>query len=436
MAVDREARICIIGAGPAGMTAALTLQGLGYRRVTVLEKQARVGGKCRTEVVDGEALDTGAIYILPNYPLVNRLVEKAGLQVREAARYIHHGADGKTRPFGHTAPPTPVLTKAAEYARLGGQLVKHLDLLFRPIGEIDQVDPSTIQSLSLPFGDWVQRHRLSYFQSAAYPLMRSFGFGFEAQQIPAAYIFQALLFFARGGNPLALWNLAGVTLYHVEGGYGELWHRLAASLDVRLRADVRRVVRGEQGGSVFARIGDDAAEQEIPFDWLILACPLDRALSFLDASSDERELFSPIQSFPVWQLAVKAKGIPDAVLLDRNQAWSQLGHTMIFTRYRAGSPWYYLFGYAGPEQTDAALMTLARQTISELGGQLEGEPLLTRWDGYFPHYGSREVASGYHARIERLQGQRRTCYVGELLSGIGVEAASRYAQRFVERRFP
>ena len=43
---DINERICIVGAGPAGLTAAMYLEKKGYKNITVYEKSDRVGGKC------------------------------------------------------------------------------------------------------------------------------------------------------------------------------------------------------------------------------------------------------------------------------------------------------------------------------------------------------------------------------------------------------
>ena len=60
-----DEKICIIGGGPAGISAAMYLQFKGYRNYTIYERQNRVGGKCWSPkmTVGGEerTFETGAI---------------------------------------------------------------------------------------------------------------------------------------------------------------------------------------------------------------------------------------------------------------------------------------------------------------------------------------------------------------------------------------
>lgn len=401
------------------------LQRAGYENVTVLDKRPeRVGGKCQTELVEGKAIDVGAIFVLPHYPIIQELAVRHGIRLRKAAPFHHQGLDGRKRPFGSPVPQ--LMTKAAEYLRLGGQLLRHHPLLSKPLGLLDA---ERMRELSIPYRDWVRKHRLDYFHEAAYPLLRSFGFGYEEHEIPALYILQTLPVFATGGNFLSLWDLSSLPLYYVEEGYGELWRRVAQPFQVRTGVNIRRIERTADGGVVEMDGG------RVEFDRLILACPLDAALSFLDASDEEQELFGKISSFPVWQMSVEISGIDDALIIDELQSYDHIGSAMIVFRYREQSNWYYLYGYRTPEQTGEQLIEQMRRDVAKLGGTVVSPPRLELWDGYFPHYRSAEVAAGYHGRLERLQGQRSTFYAGEIMANIGVEAVAAYSRRLVKQRF-
>jgi phytoene dehydrogenase-like protein len=71
----------VVGAGLAGLTAARTLQRAG-RSVCVLEASDGVGGRVRTDVVDGFLLDRGFQVLLTAYPEAARQLDYAALRLQ------------------------------------------------------------------------------------------------------------------------------------------------------------------------------------------------------------------------------------------------------------------------------------------------------------------------------------------------------------------
>lgn len=416
--------VCIIGAGASGITAGVTLHRLGYRRIIILEKDEQVGGKCCTLAFDGMPLDVGGVYVLPHYPTIERFIKETRVHIFDSLKFIHIDADGGRRPFGHPRQKVSLFAKGMEYLRIGYLLARYYPLTHRRYG---QVSPRMLEELSLPYKEWIQKYRLDYFHETVYPILRSFGFGYEEQNIPAAYILTAVLLFAWKGNILTLWDVPGVKLRQIREGHGEMWRRLAEPLDVRLGERVERVERGSRGGVVRTNKG------EVPFDRLIVSCALDDALQFLDASVEEQAVFGKIRHLNVWQAAFQARGVPDAVILDERQMFAQIGYGMILFRYRPDADWYYYFGYAG-RLSDEEIVRSIKEDVARLGGRLMNEPQFRRWR-YFPHFAGEQMADGYCARLERLQGQRSTYYVGEIVSNFGIELVSAGAERLVKEKF-
>ncbi len=66
MPLAKNARICILGAGAAGLSAAWKLRKLGYERVTILETLNRPGGKCLSLRHNGVTLELGAALLMPD----------------------------------------------------------------------------------------------------------------------------------------------------------------------------------------------------------------------------------------------------------------------------------------------------------------------------------------------------------------------------------
>src|SRR5574344_1416386 len=80
-----DERICIIGGGPAGVTAAMYLEQKGYKNYVIYEKDNRVGGKCWSPVLPVEegskekrTIEMGAIMGAKTYWAVHEAEEFGG----------------------------------------------------------------------------------------------------------------------------------------------------------------------------------------------------------------------------------------------------------------------------------------------------------------------------------------------------------------------
>ena len=54
---------------------------------------------------------------------------------------------------------------------------------------------------------------------------------------------------------------------------------------------------------------------------------------------------------------------------------------------------------------------------------------------YFPHVSSEDIVGGFYRDFERLQGNRRTWYTGELLAFPTVEHVVGYSRGMVDTHF-
>lgn len=76
-----QADVIVVGAGLAGLAAARVVHGAG-RSVLLLEASDAVGGRVRTDLVDGFQLDRGFQVLLTAYPEAHRQLDLAALQLQ------------------------------------------------------------------------------------------------------------------------------------------------------------------------------------------------------------------------------------------------------------------------------------------------------------------------------------------------------------------
>ena len=70
----------MIGAGASGLSVAHHLQRAGYDRVTVLEREPRVGGKCSSIRVGEHVYEMGAVFGCSDYRSTRTIMRSVGVE--------------------------------------------------------------------------------------------------------------------------------------------------------------------------------------------------------------------------------------------------------------------------------------------------------------------------------------------------------------------
>lgn len=114
-ATEQTADVLVIGAGMAGLTAAVELQGAG-RRVLVLDKGRGLGGRMASRRIGGATFDHGAQFITSHQPRFTAVLEQGRRSgaVREWGRGFTGRADGPVHWCGQ-----PTMSAVAKHLALG-----------------------------------------------------------------------------------------------------------------------------------------------------------------------------------------------------------------------------------------------------------------------------------------------------------------------------
>ena len=126
--MGKNMRICIIGGGPAGLSAGMYLEQKGYENYTILERLDRVGGKCWSPHYNGRRYEMGAIMGVPNYYAVHDVEEFCGI-THDGPKLIRSYKDSSGRviePFEPKKNPLmiPRLLKMKKQVKLLGELLE------------------------------------------------------------------------------------------------------------------------------------------------------------------------------------------------------------------------------------------------------------------------------------------------------------------------
>ncbi|MUM29191.1 FAD-dependent oxidoreductase, partial [Mycolicibacterium sp. CBMA 295] len=151
---------CVVGAGFAGLTAALRLKQAG-RSVALLEARDRVGGRTFTEVLDdGTWIDRGGAWVGPGQDRIKALMAEFG--VAEYKEYVDGDAmmiiDGKQHRYSGTI---PWAMSPWAIANLGAGLLE-VELMCKTIPfEAPWEARKATEWDRITLGEWINRHMRS-----------------------------------------------------------------------------------------------------------------------------------------------------------------------------------------------------------------------------------------------------------------------------------
>jgi uncharacterized protein with NAD-binding domain and iron-sulfur cluster len=421
--VNRDRSIAVLGAGPAGLAAALYLEDAGYHRVTVLEAGDDVGGKCVGVEIDGFVHDLGAVLVSEAYEHTRRLIDRFGASLVRAPRFAAIDANTGARrfidDFGALSPEdgarmreaalTWILALSANREAVGGAGYRNVPA-----------------ELCRPFPEWARDNDASILVDLFVVFASCFGYG-PLDRLPAATMMKnmARKSFVNLGSRDARWPAL------IAGGYQDLARRIAAALrDVRLGTRVLDVRRGERVEIVTTR-GTET------FDALLVAAPMDGTVPWL--TDEERALFSQVRYVDYYATLARVDGLEPSVCFasildgDRVVPPRDLVPCLFARRYAASD--VAIFYTNAPSRVPCGDIERGVERLMQRVGGRVTSLLETRYFRYFPHVDGDAMAAGWHDRADALQGRNRTWWTGAMLDFELVEGAIGFSRWLVDRHF-
>lgn len=269
-----EVDYCVVGAGFAGLTAALRLSQAGHS-VALLEARDRVGGRTFTEYrPDGTWIDRGGAWIGPGQDRIYALMNELGV-----AEYKQHNdgdammiVGGKKHRYGGTIPWT-VSPWAVANLGLG------LAAIEKMCKEVPREAPWEAKKAQewdrISIGEWI--HKKSMSSEAAEMLDMAFAGLYTSAASETSLLWGLMQTASAGGLTFAISGKGGSQDARPVGGMGALHGPMVAALGdaLHLSQPVRQITQDADGVTV------GAADLTVRARRVIVAIPLAIATSIL-----------------------------------------------------------------------------------------------------------------------------------------------------------
>ena len=269
-----EVDFCVVGAGFAGLTAALRLKQAG-RSVALLEARDRVGGRTFTQTrPDGTWIDRGGAWIGPGQDRIYALMQEFGVPEYKQ----HNDGDammivgGKKHRYGGTIPWT---VSPWAVANLGIGLAS-IEKMCKSIPREAPWEAKKAQEWDrISIGEWIHKNTMS--KEAAEMLDMAFAGLYTSAASETSLLWGLLQTASAGGLTFAISGKGGSQDARPVGGMGALHRPMVAELGdaLHLSQPVRQITQDDDGVTI------SAADLTVRARRVIVAIPLAIATSIV-----------------------------------------------------------------------------------------------------------------------------------------------------------
>ncbi|ORX98949.1 hypothetical protein BCR34DRAFT_606767 [Clohesyomyces aquaticus] len=444
--------VCVVGAGPAGLTAASKLEGKGFKTV-IFEKQAEIGGKCQSYYDDRGIFHPmgAAFYSNASYPQTVNVLNSAGVS---SERFYLAGAREQFR-YNYTdgvIEPLPALSNAF-LLQLFAEIARYAPLwqkVFAPYS-VPSFKNGVPAELAVSGADWLRNNNFTALPILLVNPLALYGYG-DINIVPALYTLQYI-------TPDILTAFIGRhEVYYTD--FHKVWVQWAKKHikgPITTSAEVNCIERG--GDHPIIRysqlINNHRHYGHQECSSLIMAFPptLDNLRTAgLDISDEEDEVFAPVGIHNYFSSAVNLK-LPFGVSYIQNSSSRTVpppndGEPVAVLRLSPNSTVSTAWSW-GPYrefESEASAYNLLKSTLSKVNKdprdvnamsvELQSADIraFRKWD-YFPHFDTEQLKCGWYDKLNKLQGCKKTYWASGLNGMETVEWAIRAGQDVVDSYF-
>ncbi len=451
--MDKNIKICIIGGGPAGLSAGMYLEKKGYENYTILERNDHVGGKCHSPHYNGRRYEMGAIMGVPSYYAVHDVEEFCGI-THDGPQLNRNYKDRNGNVIEPFEPKKNILKiprlmkmkkQVTELGRILETKYKGYDVnghrgvaqgrydgfAVTPEREPISGTNENLKDLAMPFKDWCELNNVELTQDIWIGPFTSFGYGYF-DEIPAAYVLKYLDF-------QTCMNFVRINLWTWKEGTQFIWESLNDKLKnhARLNSKITKVERKD--GKVYVTVNGEVEE----YDKLIITSPLQFFPDYADAREDEKKYFSKIEyeRYDVLAVETRPEDHPEiSYYVFDNMTPDRLGHLMVYYRRWRDTKDQVITTYALRKHKNSeeipydACRQMVLEDLKVMKNPASNVVNEQSWY-YFPHVFSEDYAAGWYDDVEAMQGKYDTYYAGEVMAFGDMDETAEYSRELVERFF-
>ena len=475
---DKKERVCIIGGGPAGISAAMYLQKKGYHAYEIYEKQNKVGGKCFSPQIEvnGEnrSYETGAIMGAKPYYAVHELENFAGItHDGPEMRRMYRNSDGQEI-FPFDPQKEFSVSKLVDLMKLKSQMKKLVRIMntkyrgydlyghvgvaqgrysglskeqHRALQRVSGVNQN-LKDLALPFDEFCRKNGVEEVMKIWLGPYTSFGYGYF-DEIPAAYVMKYL-------DTTTAIEFIAMRLWTWKDGTQSIYEAVNRKLEhpAHLNTEVVKIERPE-GGKIYVTVREHKLEEDgrdsgmsvehtEECDRLVVTTPLDHFPDFADADETEQDLFSRIRHEQYVDFIARFRkddGPTISGYIFDNMTPERRGHAMVYYhRWKdlgdnCPCSVYALRNHLGDEDIPYDYTIRSMCDDMAICGFPVKERLYEQETYYCPHVTPDDYAAGWYDKLDALQGKRGTYYGGEILSFGDMEDTCASSRDIVGRFF-
>lgn len=470
MANNTNTRIGIIGGGISGLTSALFLREKGYSNVTVLEKEASVGGKALTVDVENDSgithnYELGAEFITYTYDNVFELCKLVDEPTLKASNITAINKEGSKPLF---VPPIQLVPTFSMFVAVIKYII--IGLWFRKeINAPNNLGLGKHKVLSLSLEQFLEKYKLTSLK--IFFLNMCFGYN-QNKDFPVIFAYRML-------SPRLLCRVLAANIKYIKKLYKRPIASIAESgtqgmlkkLEIHLNESYQKqvVFRDQNVVNISTKSGDKKDQitvitdkGEYTFDALIFSIPPSFMLKMKEEnqiSKKELELFNRFQFHPYHVSLIATSKAEDQNLpklyfnniFPGADAKTQLEPVQFCKRWKDTNVVARGFNWESSSpfnsETPEDLKNLEQSFHSFMKNRMgiteykllkstESTPVVEKyWDNYYPHVSIQEFRNGFYDEMESLQGHENIYFAGSSMNFEMMETTVKYSKYLIKNYF-